>query len=498
MVVDFSVDPCDIVRRILQLPAETSWVELKENNQDPEMIAKDISALSNSAALAREDMGFLVWGVRDEDHELVGTSFDPFVAKGLGNSDLIPWLKRVLQPEVDFAFDRVSCDGCGVVLLRVPAARSLPVAYKDTRYIRIGSYTQKLQKYPLEEVNLFGVLREENFEAHSAAVNLTADEAIDLLDYPEFFRLRQLPLPSDSRQILQRLVEERVVEYTTEKGYAISNGAALLYARDLNRFGELSRKILRVVVYSGKTRVDTLAEGDFPGGYAAQFDRISSFIRDRAPSHEYIDESGVRRAGEAFPYLVVRELMANVIMHQDLTFKGAGPMIEVFSDRIEFRNPGVPLLKPLRFIDLPPRTRNEFIGEDLRKIGLVEQRGSGWDKVATIIEKNLMPAPVITIEEGQTQVVVYARRPIEHLTAEERVLALYFHAVVRFLEGEPVNNASVRVRFGIDEKNKSLASKLLRDGVDAGLIAVFDASVGVKARQYVPYWAQPGYVDEEA
>jgi ATP-dependent DNA helicase RecG len=50
--------------------------------------------------------------------------------------------------------------------------------------------------------------------------------------------------------------------------------------------------------------------------------------------------------------LAVRELVANAIIHQDFSLRGTGPMIEVFTDRMEITNPGVPLVQTERFLDL--------------------------------------------------------------------------------------------------------------------------------------------------
>ena len=59
------------------LPAETAWVEFKENKADAQTIGKLISALANSVRLADQDFAYVLWGVRDSDHAVVGTSFEP-------------------------------------------------------------------------------------------------------------------------------------------------------------------------------------------------------------------------------------------------------------------------------------------------------------------------------------------------------------------------------------------------------------------------------------
>jgi len=46
--------------------------------------------------------------------------------------------------------------------------------------------------------------------------------------------------------------------------------------------------------------------------------------------------------------------------------RGAGPMVEIFADRMEITNPGEPLVDTLRFIDCPPKTRNEGVADYCR------------------------------------------------------------------------------------------------------------------------------------
>ena len=75
------------VNDLRRLPAETPWAEFKEDNADPRMIGELISGIANSARLADRDVGYVAWGVRDRDHAVTGTSFEPSVAtRGKGPS----------------------------------------------------------------------------------------------------------------------------------------------------------------------------------------------------------------------------------------------------------------------------------------------------------------------------------------------------------------------------------------------------------------------------
>jgi ATP-dependent DNA helicase RecG len=71
-----------------------------------------------------------------------------------------------------------------------------------------------------------------------------------------------------------------------------------------------------------------------------------------------------------FPDLAVRELVANAIIHQDFHTTGTAPMIEIFQNRTEITNPGLPLVQIDRFLDSPPKSRNEGIASFMRRIGI--------------------------------------------------------------------------------------------------------------------------------
>ncbi|MDE0140785.1 MAG: ATP-binding protein [Caldilineaceae bacterium] len=81
-----------LVDELCQLSGETEWVEFKRNYHSAQMIGEYISALANAACLKYKPKAYLLYGIQDETHEVVGTSFDPYTEKGKGNQDLLPWI----------------------------------------------------------------------------------------------------------------------------------------------------------------------------------------------------------------------------------------------------------------------------------------------------------------------------------------------------------------------------------------------------------------------
>lgn len=122
----------NLIRELAKHDRETPWVEFKENKADPGEIAERISGLANSAALHKHQHGYMIWGVRDEDHALVGTSFKPLLAKK-GNEDLVNWLRRTLSENADFEFGECSIGDKRFVVLTVSRAGSI---LSDTAMLR--------------------------------------------------------------------------------------------------------------------------------------------------------------------------------------------------------------------------------------------------------------------------------------------------------------------------------------------------------------------------
>jgi predicted HTH transcriptional regulator len=192
-----------------------------------------------------------------------------------------------------------------------------------------------------------------------------------------------------------------------------------------------------------------------------------------------------------FPQLAVRELVANALIHQDFFVTGAGPMVEIFDDRIEITNPGEPLVDTQRFLDTPPKSRNEALASLMRRFRICEERGSGIDKVVSQVELFQLPAPLFEKPEGFTRAVLFAHKELAAMDKADRLRACYLHACLRYVTRKAMTNRSVRERFGIADRNASTASRLLNEAVEAGLIVVPDPDVGSRVRRYLPFWAGP-------
>jgi len=218
------------LRELLALARETEWVEFKCNYANPEEIGEYISAIANAAVLHCKERGYIVWGVDDSTHKVVGTKFRPAHTKK-GNEELENWLCRSLHPRLDFRIHELEYEKKRVVLFEVPPTLHTPIRFSEVEYIRVGTYKKKLKDYPEKERALWAIFRRETFEYGIARQEVTADEVLTLIDYPAFFQLLAQSLPEAKSGILERLGRERVV-VKRENGPSTSQISALFCLRE--------------------------------------------------------------------------------------------------------------------------------------------------------------------------------------------------------------------------------------------------------------------------
>jgi ATP-dependent DNA helicase RecG len=474
-----------LINDIVKQPNESEWVEFKLNFHSEQEIGERISALSNGACIHNQEYGYLVFGVEDKTHIVKGTTFKPKTHKK-GNEELENWLAQRLDPRIDFRIYEFNYDADRkIALFMIPATQNRPVDFFHKAYIRIGSITRLLNEFPEKEAKIWRK-QVKPFETETAKDNLTPSNVISLLSTETYFDLLQLPYPQTQDAVIQKLIDEKLV-IKTKGQYAITNLGAILFAKNLPDFENVERKSVRVIVYKGKNKVETEREQIGGKGYAIGFEGLVDWINSQLPANEEIGKA-LRRETRMYPEIAVRELVANALIHQDFTVKGF-PMIEIFSDRIEISNPGNPLITPERFID-SYISRNEKLADLMRRMGFCEEKGSGLDKVIFNNELYQLPPINVITDETRTRITIYSYKPLNSLDKKEKIRACYQHACLKWVSNDKMTNQSLRERFSIDDKNYSIASRIIRDALEDGTIKEIDPeNKSRKYAGYIPFWA---------
>lgn len=462
---------------------ENELIEFKESNKDIDVLGVRISAIANSANLLNKKQGFIIYGVRDSDKEIVGTSFIPSNEKIQGNPYIFK-LEQKLSPSIDLVVHEFKYKNkYPITIFQIPPAKSEPVKYKDIAYIRINEATPKLSEFPEKERKIWHNVNKKSFEKNISLDDLTVDKVLELLEYNSFFKLTETPIPSNTEQFVNLMSEYKLVNKVLYSSYDITNLGAILFATDLSKFDILKRKAIRVINYKGINKVERIKDLTRNLGYAADFESLIEYIMDKLPHSEEISKA-IRKEVKTYPEVAIREFVANALIHQDFSIGGTGPTIEIFSDRIEITNPGNPLIETNRFIDHPPISRNEDLASFMRQVNICEEGGTGIDRALTAIAIFQLPAPKFETYENFTKITIFGPKSLKNMTLDDRVRACFQHCVLKHVENKRMTNATLRERLSINDSNYPAASQIIRSTIDKGLIKESE-----KPKEYVPIWA---------
>ena len=476
-----------LINELSKKSYETEWAEFKVNNDSPDAIGECISSISNAISSLERDGGYLIYGIDGVTHEIVGTNFNPREAK-VGDEELENWLLSQLVPRIELKFADVEIEGKHVVVIEIPAANHQPTAFKGVEYICEGSQIKKLNEYPEQERELWRSFGIRTYETLSAKDNVDAGTVMELLDAAGFYCLTKLPVPKTVGGIMQDFKEYGFVQQMDNGNYIITNLGVLLFAKDFTKFDHLNNKAIRIIQYKGNGRTHAFLDRFFQMGYAIAFERILTYIQSILYQEEMI-KSAFGDKLSMFPEKAIREMLGNLMIHQDLTARGQSLMIEIFGERIEATFPGKLLVDVDRIMDTAPRARNEKLASFLRSVHICAGNESAFDLMEEGVASRQITAPKVEIAEDYCRTMLFWRPKLSDWSKDERIRTCYLYACYCYVNGVDMTGAALRKRLGIREANTSMTSWIIRETINAGKIKLVPPDATMRLRRYIPYWA---------
>lgn len=449
-------------------------------SEKTERLAQHISAFANQV-----DGGTFAFGVNN-DATLFTPSRDEAeeILNRLGSI-----ARNNLHIPVKLEHESVEFEGEGIFFIHVPEQYDKPVYLRGgtiyDSYYRSAGQTHKMSRQQVHD--MIAAKEGISFEERAAATGLSTDQILTLLDFGEFYKLTGKPTPTGAESIAEGMSDYGFCR-KLEKGWAITNLGAALFARDLRKFPSMEFRYVVVRQYKGANNRDISAETFFYEGYAVSLDKIVQYVMSLLEKTEDILHPK-RENRYPYPEVSIRELVANMVLHQSFDVHGMTLAVEIFTNRIVITNPGTPLIDTNRFIDLPPKSRNDKMAQAMFLFNLCEKRGSGMDRAVEGVEA--MKLPAITIEKGEdfTRARLFSQKKYIEMTRTEKIQACYQHACLRYEDGKGLTNQSLRDRLAIGKNNAAVASRIISDAMASGLIKVRESpSTSTKFREYVPYY----------
>ncbi len=386
-----------ILGELRALPRETEWVEFKHNNYNPQKIGENISALANSACLLQRDAGYLVFGIEDETHNVIGSDFKPHQAKK-GNEELENWLARKLEPRIDFRIYEFPYEGKIIIVFKIDPALNVPVKFQGNAYIRIGSYTKKLDQYQEKARKIWS-----NKQGFDWSAQICDGATIDDLDPQAIIKARQeykIKFPK-----LANEVDSWSNAVFLNKAKITIHGKVTRAAIILLGKPESTHFILPgVVQISWILRDDKNIERDyehFGPPFILNTDAIILKIRNL--NYRYLPNSTLFpiEVTQYEPY-VIREALHNCIAHQDYELCSRIIIVEK-NDELLFVNAGSFIPCSVEAVieqDAPQRYyRNQFLTVAMVNCNMIDTVGGGIKKMFQKQRERFFPLPTYELEK---------------------------------------------------------------------------------------------------
>lgn len=356
----------DLIADLIERDFEESWFEFKENWFEKDEIGEYISALSNTAKVIGSNYGYLIWGINNKTHKPVGTKFNYNIE--IDNEPLEHYLLRNVKPRINFKFIETNYKNKKIVILEIPCANKVPIAFKDVRYIRVGSSKESLLRYPEKESELWYSINHQEISIE------TIESQYQDLSFNSLFNYYS------SRGVhLNKKTFEKNLGLKTESGkYNIL--AQLL--------SDNSHVNIRVAIFAGKTKADPM--------YSVKEFGLMNLLLSIDKIIDYGDTINILQADERnrvverkevslFDISAYREAVINAIVHNNWLNLNA-PMFTIYSDRIEILSHGSlsPKLSINGFFNGESEPINKKLSDILLQLHISEKTGRG---VPTIVNK---------------------------------------------------------------------------------------------------------------
>ena len=355
------VDLIDALRK--QYKDEQPWLEFKTSFIDDYKLGHYISALSNGAALSGYPYGYLIFGVHDKSHEIVGTKFTihkkHIDEKNIETSeDLEGWLNHMVSPRIRFDFHDVDYGGRKVVLVEIQSANWQPTEFMNESYFRVGSYVKKLREFPQRSAELWEALNTLSFED-----KMCRNQELHFDQLEKYAKKKKVSFSKD--------------EFITY-GFVDRHG---FYTNLAQLFSDENDIQVKFAVYGNLGRGDFRVKKEFTGSWAVILDEVL----EQANLFNHLAVIGIGKDGRRieradYPEIALREMICNAFCHLDL----AAPSeikLEFFMDHFEIANPG-PLYKNSLEEALKGRQsfRNKMLVGFLSHLEFIENYATGFKK----------------------------------------------------------------------------------------------------------------------
>lgn len=393
------------LRELLALPSENEVVEFKHAQEsfETEEIGKYFSALSNEANLRELQEAWLVFGIEDKTHRIVGSNYR-------ANGNKLPKIKFEIAQhtteQISFIDVRaLIIDGKRVVMFKIPAApRGMPMTFKGFPYAREH---ESLIALSIEKI--------ERIRSQERSVDWSAEicdgATIDDLDQAAIVYAREEYKRKHPEKVT--LIDEWTDEVFLNKTKAtlhskITNTAILLLGKSESTHFLTSGAVSRITWILKNHEGENISHEHFTSPLILAVNQV--YRKIRRIKYQYMAE-GTLFPDEVYNYdkFTIREALNNSIAHQDYRMQQRITIVER-EDSLTFSNAGTFLPKSIEDVvseNSPQRYyRNRMLVEAMVAYNMIETVGNGIPRLFAIQARKFFPLPDYDLDNDTVNVEI--------------------------------------------------------------------------------------------
>ena len=394
----------DILNRLCGLEAENEIVEFKEakSNYDFTKLGKYFSALSNEANLKGKPFGWLVFGIEDKKHNIVGSIYR---SKRKDLDSLKGEMANKTTNRISFIdIHEVNLPEGRVVMFQIPAApKGIPTAFDGHYYARDGEELVPLNIEKIERIRAQATKEDWSAAIVPAATLEDLDEDAIALARKNF--KNKFPDKADEVDLWDNITFLNKAKVTS-KG-KITRTALILLGKDE------SEHLLNPADVKIRWKLMDELNNDIDYeifGIPLILSVEKVFAKIRNIKYRYMQE------GTIFPTEVakyepfsIREAINNCIAHQDYTKNARINVIEM-PDQLIFTNQGsfIPGNVEKVVIEDSPEEfyRNRFLATAMFNLKMVDTAGGGIKKIYNFQRARFFPLPDYDLANDKVKMVL--------------------------------------------------------------------------------------------
>ncbi len=408
-----TADLTALLDRLRAEPRESEWLEFKANRFDAQAIGEYLSALANSACLLGKPRGYLVFGIEDGTHAVVGTSFDPQTEVGQGNQLLPLWLAVLLSPKLGFEIHTCQYQGQRVVVFEVHPAFDRPVEFRGKAYVRNGTSKAALSGYPDKERAIW--TRRVDWSAQVCEQATLAD-----LD-PQAIAEARRQFTEKNKTKPDRLAELAAWDDATFLNKAkltvrgsITHAALLLLGREEST-SLLAPAVARISWILKNERNEELDYEHFGPPMLLNVNKVLARIRNLTV-RELPDGTLFPVELTQYDPWVIREALHNCIAHQDYGLRGRIQVVET-PQALLLTNVGGFLPGRVEAVidqDAPLEIyRNPYLAEAMVSLNMIDTQGGGIKRMFQTQRRRFFPMPDYDLTQPERVMVTLRGRILD-------------------------------------------------------------------------------------